>query len=66
MGITVRDPAETVFQPGPDQDAAIDAVSAELADKGFVLANADKLVNWARTGSLMADDLRPGLLAPSR
>ena len=52
MGITVRDSAETVFQPGPDQDAAIQAVSSELADKGFVLANADKLVNWARTGSL--------------
>ena len=52
MGITVRDPADAVFQPGPDQDAAIEAVSNELADKGFVLANADKLVNWARTGSL--------------
>jgi NADH-quinone oxidoreductase subunit B len=24
----------------------------EIQDKGFVVANADKLVNWARTGSL--------------
>ena len=41
MGITVHDQAAAVFRPGPDQDAAIQAVTAELADKGFVLANAD-------------------------
>ncbi len=52
MGITVRDPADAVFHPGPDQDAAIQAVTDELTDKGFVIANMDKLVNWARTGSL--------------
>ncbi len=52
MGISVRDPADAVFQPGPDQDAAIAAVTQELTDKGYVLANMDKLVNWARTGSL--------------
>jgi len=27
--------------------------SDELADKGFLLATADDLINWARTGSLM-------------
>ncbi|MDD9929547.1 MAG: NADH-quinone oxidoreductase subunit NuoB, partial [Rhodospirillaceae bacterium] len=27
-------------------------VNDTLADKGFIIANADKLVNWARTGSL--------------
>jgi NADH:ubiquinone oxidoreductase subunit B-like Fe-S oxidoreductase len=25
----------------------------ELADKGFLVASADALINWARTGSLM-------------
>jgi len=37
---------------GAAQDAVFDAVAAELQDKGFVVANIDKLVNWARTGSL--------------
>ena len=38
--------------PGPDQDALLKQVTGELQDKGFVVANVDKLVNWARTGSL--------------
>jgi NADH-quinone oxidoreductase subunit B len=38
--------------PGAAQDAALKAVTDELSDKGFVVANLDKVVNWARTGSL--------------
>ncbi|MBT5107910.1 MAG: hypothetical protein HOM25_04465, partial [Rhodospirillaceae bacterium] len=38
--------------PGAAQGKYIDSVTDSLAEKGFVLANADKLVNWARTGSL--------------
>lgn len=38
--------------PGPDQDAFLKAVTNEFNDKGFVVANLDKVVNWARTGSL--------------
>ncbi|MEE9317593.1 MAG: NADH-quinone oxidoreductase subunit B, partial [Rhodospirillales bacterium] len=37
---------------GPDQDALLRQVAGELQNKGFVLSNVDKLVNWARTGSL--------------
>jgi hypothetical protein len=37
---------------GAQQDSMIEAVAAELADRGFVVAQLDKLVNWARTGSL--------------
>ncbi|MBM3618691.1 MAG: NADH-quinone oxidoreductase subunit B [Alphaproteobacteria bacterium] len=37
---------------GTDQDALLKAVTQELDDKGFVVANLDSLVNWARTGSL--------------
>lgn len=37
---------------GKDQDAILKAVADELDDKGFVVANLDSLVNWARTGSL--------------
>jgi len=38
--------------PGPAQDAILKAATDELQDKGFVIAQVDKLVNWARTGSL--------------
>jgi NADH-quinone oxidoreductase subunit B len=37
---------------GPDQDAILRSVTDTLADKGFVVAHLDKLVNWARTGSM--------------
>ena len=37
---------------GTDQDAMLQNVFTELDDRGFVVANLDKLVNWARTGSL--------------
>ena len=30
--------------------------------RGFVTTSVDNLMNWARTGSLLADDLRPRLL----
>ena len=42
--------------PGYDperHDPFFDGVSNQLADKGFITAAADDLINWARTGSLM-------------
>lgn len=47
--------AQTLAQPlapGIEQDEILRQVTGELQDKGFVVANVDKLVNWARTGSL--------------
>jgi NADH-quinone oxidoreductase subunit B len=38
--------------PGSAQDAVLRAVTDEISDKGFVVAQLDKVVNWARTGSL--------------
>ena len=38
--------------PGAAQDAVIGQVTDEITEKGFVVANIDKVVNWARTGSL--------------
>ena len=38
--------------PGPAQDTALKLVTDELAERGIVVAKLDKLVNWARTGSL--------------
>ena len=35
-----------------NQDALLNQAFDELNDKGFVLASFDKLVNWARTGSM--------------
>ena len=37
---------------GPGEDVLLSTVTDELVDKGFVVAQLDKLVNWARTGSL--------------
>ncbi len=50
MGIVAHGSAP--LPPGADQTAVLKSVTDELADKGFVVAQADKLVNWARTGSL--------------
>ncbi len=38
--------------PGAEQDAILGAVMDEFNDRGFVVAQLDKLVNWARSGSL--------------
>ncbi|RYG30628.1 MAG: NADH-quinone oxidoreductase subunit B, partial [Burkholderiales bacterium] len=35
------------------QDPYFAGLSDELADKGFIVAAADDLITWARTGSLM-------------
>ncbi len=37
---------------GPAQDAVIGQATTDLVEKGFLVANIDKAVNWARTGSL--------------
>jgi NADH-quinone oxidoreductase subunit B len=50
MGIVASESA--LLPPGANQTAILNTVTDELADKGFVVAQADKLVNWARTGSL--------------
>ena len=49
MGVT--QPAQPL-PPGAAQDAALKQVTDEISDKGFVVAKLDKLVAWARTGSL--------------
>ena len=38
--------------PGRDQDLILNAVTEEIANRGFVIAQADKLFTWARSGSL--------------
>jgi len=43
---------QRLIPPGPEQDAILQQVSQDLTEKGFVIAQLDKLVNWARTGSM--------------
>ena len=50
MGVIVSPNAP--LPPGAQQDALLRAVTDEMAEKGFVVAQLDKLVGWARTGSL--------------
>ena len=38
--------------PGKEQDKILNAVNDEIVNRGFVIASADKLFNWARSGSL--------------
>ena len=40
------------LSPGPAQDAVLKGITGEIENKGFIVANLDKVVNWARTGSL--------------
>ena len=37
---------------GPAQERVLRGVTQDLTEKGFIVANLDKVVNWARTGSL--------------
>ena len=45
-------PEDSPLAPGAGQDAVMQRVTGELQDKGFIVSNVDKLVTWARTGSL--------------
>ena len=60
MGVIAATSASAVSPAGnmpgagaPPDDPYFRAMQAELQEKGFLVANADALINWARTGSLM-------------
>jgi len=42
-----------IERASPEQREFFTEINAELADKGFLVAASDDLINWARTGSLM-------------
>jgi NADH-quinone oxidoreductase subunit B len=48
----VEGAAARPIPPGPAQDALLRTVTDTMVEKGFVVAQLDKVVNWARTGSL--------------
>lgn len=49
MGL-IETPRATLTPAGADYFTGL---NAEIADKGFLVAASDDLINWARTGSLM-------------
>ena len=54
MGVSSNSPliGSQPLPPDADQEAVLKQVTGELQDKGFLVANLDKVVNWARAGSL--------------
>ena len=52
MGVSQQFDPNVPLLPGQEQDALLGMVTDEIKNRGFVVAQADKLVNWARTGSL--------------
>jgi NADH-quinone oxidoreductase subunit B len=53
MGVTLAPgDAASPIAPGPQQDALLRQATDQIAEKGFVVAQFDKLVSWARCGSL--------------
>jgi len=49
MGVTGKTGG---LPPGTGQNALVNAAMEEMNDRGFVVAKFDKLLDWARTGSL--------------
>jgi hypothetical protein len=47
---------------GADREVATQELNRELQDKGFLVTSTEDIINWARTGSLALDDVRPRLL----
>ena len=64
MGVNTSDVGvlthSQTLAPGAAQDQFLQLVGDEIQDKGFVLASADKLVNWARTGSCAVEMIHAG------
>ncbi len=52
MGVVASPARPMPLNPGAQQDALLSAVMSEFDNQGFVVAQLDKLVSWARTGSL--------------
>jgi len=52
MGVEGLERAGAPLPPGARQDVVMDRVAQEISDKGFVLAQMDKLAAWAQSGSL--------------
>lgn len=52
MGVETKTGSAALIPADTPQDDLLKAVNDEIQDRGFVVAQVDKVVNWARTGSL--------------
>src|SRR5918995_4545437 len=52
VGASLLEKADAPLPPGADQDAALKRMAGELTDKGFLVAQLDKLARWAQSGSM--------------
>jgi NADH-quinone oxidoreductase subunit B len=52
MGVEAPGTAGGALRPGQAQDAVLKRATADLQNKGFLIAQMDKLAAWAQTGSL--------------
>lgn len=52
MGVSAAGGVMQPLAPGAAQDAVLRQVGEEMQDKGFVVAQVDKLAAWAQSGSL--------------
>jgi NADH-quinone oxidoreductase subunit B len=41
-----------LYTAGPDREATVARMNADLADRGFLVTSTADVINWARTGSL--------------
>ena len=51
MGVSHLKSDGAPLAPGEQQDAILNRVATEISDKGFVVAQMDKLAAWAQSGS---------------
>jgi hypothetical protein len=61
----ILDPRHENLRPTGDQAPDPEfyhQLSSEVQDKGFLVTSTEDLFQWARTGSLVVDDVRPRLL----
>jgi NADH-quinone oxidoreductase subunit B len=52
MGVEAGLQGGAPLQPGAEQDRVLRQVTDEISEKGFLVAQIDKLAAWAQTGSL--------------
>src|ERR1700689_3447865 len=53
MGVIAAGAGTQAALSGPPDDPYFKAMQTELQEKGFLVANSEALITWARTGSLM-------------
>src|SRR6201981_750479 len=52
VGMGVTDTPARPIPPGNSQELLMKAATEDVQHRGFIVANLDSLVNWARVGSL--------------